>query len=115
MLCEYAIYVELTLRRFRLRLRDLWRRIWRPLVATVVMAASLYALGLGWTATSGDAASLACQIVIAAGLGAGIYVSAIGVLWYAAACPAGAETDALLFARKTFRRSQRLGRRPSPG
>lgn len=113
MLCEYAIYVALTLRRFKLRLIDLWRRVWRPLVATVVMAAWLYALGLGWTATSGDAASLACQIVIAAGLGAGIYLSTIGVLWFAAACPAGAETDALLFAGKLFKRNRRSGRQTS--
>lgn len=115
MLCEYAVYVELTLRRFGLRLSDLWRRIWRPLVATVVMAASLHVLGLGWNAASGDAASLACGIVIAAGLGAGIYVSTMGALWCAAACPAGAETDALLFAKKLFRRNRRLGDQASPG
>lgn len=115
MLCEYAIYVELTLRRFELRLSDLGRRIWRPLVATVVMAASLYALGLGWTATSGDALALACGIVVAAGLGAGIYVLTLGALWFAASCPAGAETDALLFAGRLFRRSQRLEKQTPRG
>lgn len=115
MLCEYAIYVELTLRRFKLRLRDLWIRIWRPFTATMVMAASLYALGLGWAATSGDAVSLASEIVIAAGLGAGIYLSIIGILWFAVACPAGAETDALLFAARLFRRNQKLEKQTNSG
>ena len=115
MLCEYAIYVVLTLRRFKLRLSDLWRRVWRPLVATVVMAAWLYVLGLGWTATSGDAASLAYGIIIAAGLGAGIYLLTIGVLWFAAACPAGAETDALLFAGRMLKSNRRSGRQTPPG
>ena len=110
MLCEYAVYVALTLRRFHLRLSDLWKRIWRPLVATVVMAAWLYLLGFGWTATSGDAASLACKIIIAAGLGAGIYLLTIGTLWFAAGRPAGAETDALLFAGKLLKRDRRSGR-----
>ena len=114
MLCEYFIYVAVTLRRFNLRLSDLWKRIWRPLVATVMMAASLYALGLGWTATSGDAVSLACGIIAAAGLGAGIYLSTITALWFAAARPAGAETDALLFAARLLRRSPGLKGQPPP-
>lgn len=110
MLCEYAVYVALTLRRFNLSLGDLWKRVWRPLVATVVMAACLYALGLGWSVTSGDAASLACEIVVAAGLGAGLYLSTVAALWFAAACPTGAETDALLFVGRVFNRTRRMGK-----
>ena len=114
MLCEYAIYVAVTLRRFNLRVSDLSRRIWRPLAATVVMAAWLYALGLGWTATSGDGVSLASEIIAAAALGAGIYLSTIAALWFASARPTGAETDALLLAARLLRRNRGAKERAPP-
>lgn len=114
MLCEYAIYVAITLRRFHLRPRYLWQRVWRPLVGAMVMAGCLHASSLGWVSTSGGAASLASEIVIAAGLGAGIYVSTIAALWFAAACPVGAETDVVLFAARLLSRSLRSPRQTPP-
>ncbi len=114
MLWEYAIYVAVTLRRFDLRFRDMGRRIWRPLVGTMVMAAWLYGLGLGWAPTSGTTASLVRVIFAAAALGAGIYVATIAALWSAAGSPAGAETDVLLLASRLFNRVRGLQRRTPP-
>ncbi len=104
MLCEYTIYVAVTMRRFNLLYSDLWQRVWRPLVAAIAMAGCLHALGLGWVSTSGDTASLAYGIIIAAGFGVGLYISTIVALWFAVACPVGAETDVLLFAAKILNR-----------
>lgn len=114
MLCEYAIYVAITLRRFNLQLRHLWQRVWRPLVATIVMAGWLHALRLGWVSASGDAASLASGIVIAAGLGGGIYISTLAALWFAAGRPVGAETDVSLFAARLLSRHWRSSGQTPP-
>ena len=104
MLCEYAIYVAVTMRRFNLLLSDLWQRIWRPLIATMAMAGGLHTLGLGWVSTYGDTVSLAYGIIIAVGFGVGLYISTIVALWFAAARPVGAETDVLLLATKILSR-----------
>ena len=104
MFLEYGIYLVLTCRRFRIGGRAFLSRIWRTLAATAVMAAALYAVGLGFVARPGPAWLQLAVLGGASALGFAIYVAALAVLWFAAGRPRGAESDLLTFGNGLCRK-----------
>jgi hypothetical protein len=95
--------VLMTFRRFGLHLPDLLRRVWRSVLGTAVMTALLAWSGLGWTSGSGDAATAARELAVAAVAGATIYAATVFLAWLACGRPAGAEADLATVARSGAR------------
>lgn len=93
-LVEQAIYVSMTLRRFRLGIGALFRQTWRTLAATGAMACVLLATGLGGGILGGNWVQ-AERLSVAVLLGAATYTGVLFALWFASGRPAGAETDLL--------------------
>ena len=84
---EQGLMVATALRRFGIGVRGLVAQVWRPALATGVMAVVLWGFGLGWA--PGD--RLAVSVVV----GAGVFVLALLGAWLLAGRPAGAEADLL--------------------
>jgi O-antigen/teichoic acid export membrane protein len=84
---EQVLTVAMACRRFRVRAGAFGRVVWRPVVATVGMAAVLWGLGLGL----GGPAALGSGVAV----GAGVYGLALMGAWLVAGRPAGAEADVL--------------------
>lgn len=91
---DHLGYLVLSRRQLGLRWRDLLSRTWRSLAATALMAATLFALGLGWTRVPDFATALA-TLEAAVPLGIAVYAAAHLALWLACGRPAGAERDLL--------------------
>lgn len=80
------------------RIHDVARRLWRPAVASLVMAVSLTAVS---TAGFGAVTDLAIKVV----MGVAAYSAAILVLWRIAGCPDGIERLVLNQIRQRLARS----------
>ena len=91
---EHLVWLGVTLRVFRISLRAILIRIWRPIVAAIGMSAMLMATKLGWWPVSGSSMRLAGALVTSSGTGAACYVGALVSLWFVSGRPTGAETDA---------------------
>ena len=107
-LIEEVIYLIITFRHTRLRPRDLALGLWRPSLATAVMAIVL--LGAGLDQPLPDVAAMWRTLHLAgtALLGALVYSTTLLVAWLAAGRPRGAETYFLGLAGQILR--HRLGR-----
>ena len=90
-------------------LTDLLPVLWRCLLATAVMAAALWATGLGWR----PAASAPLMMAEAVGLGAAVYVAALGLAWLASGRPDGPEADVLTLVQQALRRLRLLRAPPT--
>ncbi len=108
MTVENAFYMLVAFHRFRIRIVDLLRQVWRATVAALAMAAVLYSAGLGWSDVGGTGAAL-WSLALAVSLGAVVYAAVLTGLWLACGRPAGGEADLLtLLARVTpWRRLRR--------
>jgi O-antigen/teichoic acid export membrane protein len=73
---------------------------WRPVMATAAMVLLLWGSGLGWAAPPPDALAAARDAAIAVPLGVLAYVGALGLLWWVAGRPEGAEADMLTLVRR---------------
>jgi len=100
---EQAIAAVYAMRRLHLSpARDLLPQMWRCLLATGAMGASLWGAGLGWTVFP------AAWLPAAVALGAGVYLFLLAALWWIAGRPAGPEADVLAMLRQAvFRRGPR--------
>lgn len=98
-ICENAMYVQVVAREFGVRFADTLKLVWRCVVATLVMAAALAALGPGWQHAASGAA-LAAGVLGSVAFGAVVYGLALAALWYATGRPAGAERDVLSVLRR---------------
>jgi lipopolysaccharide exporter len=107
---EHLLYLGMTLRRLHIGVGDLLRHIWRSVLATGVMAASIAGLGLGWTSVP-DATAAISNILMTVPLSVTIYVVSSALLWVMAGRPAGAERDLLDALRKSCERLMRVLRR----
>jgi O-antigen/teichoic acid export membrane protein len=90
---EGVLYAAATSRTIGVTMRDWFESLWRPAVATAVMAIVLYLAGFGWIAPTGSgslAEAVRCADAIL--LGAGVYLVALLLCWLAAGYPEGAET-----------------------
>lgn len=93
-----AVFIWLLLRLFPpLKLMDLARGAWRPLMGVVAMAVVLQILGLSWTTLSPLP-----SLVVKALLGALVYTTVVVSLWLAGGRPPGAETFVLNNLRKVL-------------
>lgn len=108
---EAALYLVFTARRLGLGAMDFASALWRPFLATAVMGGCLAAAGLGWSDRSGEPIWLVLAVLVTAGLGMTIYGLALGLAWWAAGLPDGAERQLLEFARQAIRR-RTAGRLP---
>ena len=94
----FAVNLAVVARTVRVSRRELLEASWRPIVATLVMGATV----LGLVPLLPGGASLSAAIVRLAGeslAGLASYVLALWSLWSLAGRPAGAEAHALNFAR----------------
>lgn len=82
----------------------LWRRVWRPGVATLAMAGAVLASGLGHLPAGSDAAGAALHLGLAALLGAAVYAAVLLLAWRLSGGPDGVEADALALLRARLRR-----------
>jgi len=85
-------------------------RLWRPLLASLVMVLVLLAAGLGWQPVPQTAVQGAVALAIGAALGAAAYAAALSGLWWLSGRPPAAEADALELLRRALGGlRQRLG------
>lgn len=103
-LAEHLVLVVLAFRLLRLRAMRLLPVLWRPVLAAGAMAALLWSTGFGWAPPPRSAALAAGQLAASIGLGALVYVGALGLLWTLAGRPAGAEADLLGLLRRMLGR-----------
>ena len=89
-LLEQALTVATAMRRFGIPAGALIGTIWRPVLATAVMAGVLWTIGLGWSQDAG------VPVLIKGSLaGAAVYAAMLVGSWRLAGRPAGAEADVL--------------------
>lgn len=98
-------YVMLASQRFGVASSSLLRCIWRGIAATIVMAAVMYGIGLGWTPAAGVPAALAVRMLEAVVFGAGLYSVALVGLWVLSGRPDGSEADLLSLALRIATRA----------
>ena len=103
-LVQEATYLAMAMRRLHITARAVIISVLRPSIAVCLMAAVLYATGLGWTDWDSSNAALGVRLAAAVALGGGVYISAIFTLWVAAGRPNTAEADALMMAATLARR-----------
>jgi O-antigen/teichoic acid export membrane protein len=101
---EHLALLGCVLRLLRLSVSRLLVVVWRPALATLVMAGLLWSLGLGWAPPPADAAMSGAMLLRAIPLGAACYGGALLLLWAAAGLPSGAEADLLGVLRRMARR-----------
>jgi lipopolysaccharide exporter len=94
-LIEQILTIATALRRFHIRIQDMLRGVWRPVVAATAMATVLATTGLGW---SNDTAI--APLIEAVILGALTYMLVLIATWLASGQAAGPETDALALLRR---------------
>jgi lipopolysaccharide exporter len=78
---------------------ELGRSLWRPALATAVMAGVLWITGCGWRGQAGSAAINGLVTVL---IGAGIYAATLALTWILAGKPDGAETFLFQTLRRGF-------------
>lgn len=101
---EQALFVVVIVRRFQVGWLALLAQIWRPVVATGVMAWALVSTGLALKPVSGPPMVLAGHLLVASGAGAAVFVLVMLCLWLAASRPAGAERDLMEILRRLLSR-----------
>jgi lipopolysaccharide exporter len=94
-LVEEVIYVVITFRRTGLHARDLALIVWRPAVATAVMALALMSAGLTRTSIGEGALQNGLLLAVAVAAGATVFVASLLLAWLASGRKRGAETYVL--------------------
>ena len=101
---EECCYLVVTFRRFHVRVADLCKGIWRPILATAAMAGVLIWQDLGWTALSGSPLVIGERFALAVVIGATTYCAVILLLWWLAGRPDGAEVLTWRLAKRSIAR-----------
>ena len=98
-----VIYLAITCRRVGLRAHDLALNLWRPALATGVMALVLLAAGL--TQPPGGAGAVRSGVLLGATVLAGalVFAATLSAAWLASGRPRGAETYVLALAGQAWR------------
>jgi PST family polysaccharide transporter len=76
--------------------------LWRPLGAAGAMVVALQVAGLAWAPLPSGPLAGAEALAMTSLLGAAVFASALAGLWWLSRRPQGAETDALLMARRSL-------------
>jgi lipopolysaccharide exporter len=95
---EQGLMVVTAIRQFNVGAAVLIRQVWRPVFATLVMAAILAGSGLGWSTDQGIV-----RLVEAVTVGGTTYTIMLLGSWLLAGRPDGAETDVLTLLRRAVR------------
>lgn len=109
---EHLAQMAGALRMLALKPSALLRAVHRPLVAAGVMAAVLWACGLGWAPPPGQPRLAMIALLEAIPLAVATYALVLVALWWMAGRPTGAETDLAGLVQRIALRL-RLGRRPA--
>jgi O-antigen/teichoic acid export membrane protein len=104
MLVEEVIYLVVTFRHTGLGAGDLVSRVWRPVVATGVMALVVWAAGLDRPLVDGGVVWSGLQLAGTAAVGAVVYGVTLWLVWVVSGRPRGAETYALGMVRPVLGR-----------
>lgn len=100
-LCAQAVFtpfsVGLLRHVLRLRMFDLVRVLYRPMIAGGLMYLIVRALVQGWSVDPYSAATLVLPTVVCVAVGVGVYCGAVGALWRLAGLPDSAERHAIEF------------------
>jgi PST family polysaccharide transporter len=80
--------------------RDIWRRAWRPMLATIALAAATLPLRFR-IAVPGDLASMALEVIAIVILGGLIYLAVISTTWLLSRRPSGTETILFQLVRRS--------------
>ncbi len=107
-LVDVTLQVRHVARHFHIALGRLAAHTWRSIVASAVMAACVWGLGLGWVPLPPTAAETGWQLLQAIATGVAAYTMALLLLWLASGRPAGAEADMLAVLGRA---AQKLGGR----
>jgi len=108
---EEALCVLVAFQRLHLKLSALVRALWRPTLASAVMAGVMVAAGLGWTSFPFQPGGAILRLLAAISLGAAVFTATLLLAWLASGRPVGAETDVLAGVRKAVFGLVRRGRR----
>ncbi len=101
-IAEQAIYVWRTMQRYDVRAHEMVAQTWRPVLASIVMAAIVIASGLNHATADSVPSRLAAPLVGAVALGVVSYSATLLGLWLAAGRPRGAETDMLGVLQRVY-------------
>ena len=78
---EGLLFLVVTARSVGVSARDIMYRLWRPLSATLVMAAVMWTAGYGWRTTTVSTIGTFVDCGIAIAIGALAYTMSLGLLW----------------------------------
>jgi lipopolysaccharide exporter len=104
---ESVGFLVITMRILGGKVSAIAHQVWRPALASAVMAIVLYASGLGWSSPSGNVTNLMLHTAITALVGAATYSGVLLLLWWVSGMPDSAERfllDALRLSLGRFRR-----------
>jgi O-antigen/teichoic acid export membrane protein len=96
---EQILLSALAYLRHGLSVREILRRIWRIIGASIAMTGALRAMGLGWGAAESDPLG---AIVLATAVGGSVYGASLLALWLICGRPNGAEADFLTLLRRSW-------------
>lgn len=103
-LFEDVAYIHLLHRNFATSFVVLTARCWRPLAASLVMAAVLHGVGWGWATVEGSRVELLLHLCRAVLAGVAVYGAALAAFWAASGRPAGPESAVLSYIGARLRR-----------
>ncbi|HYF07496.1 MAG TPA: oligosaccharide flippase family protein [Acetobacteraceae bacterium] len=109
---EQGMLAAVTLRVAKVPLRSVLATLWRPIVATAIMAGVLWHAGIGWDPVLPQFLQASLMLLLAIGLGAALFMSSLLALWVLVGRPRGAESDLLVMVQQVFRTF--AGREPGP-
>ena len=111
---EETYYLVVTFRHFELRMMDLLRATWRPILATACMVGVLLLEGGAWAPAVGDLPLVLGGLALTVLSGAAAYAVSLTAIWVMAGRPEGAETYVLGMASRTIRHLMAARRRRAP-
>ena len=97
-----VMFLVVTFRLFHLRTTDLFRAIWRSILAAAAMALVVYLEGIGWAPPRAGTLEMISDLAIASVSGAIVYIGVLLGGWWLCGRPTGAETAFLGIAQGTW-------------
>ncbi len=99
-IAQSVVFTALAIRRLEIRPWDILSRIWRCLVASVVMVLALVVSGLGWAEDAPTVAENIRLLLLTSLTGAAVYSATLLALWVAGGRPTGPEQDIFSIVRQ---------------
>ena len=106
MMFEGMLFLAIAARAVKASWSNILFCLWRPLLSTLVMAATLLGTGFGWQAGHISAGNRVMECVVAIAIGAASYVASLLILWRLSRDPDSSELFLINLVRKNLRRGQ---------